>query len=282
MARNINKEVLSMLPEDAIEYFFLSHNLATTAAGDSAPLTSALEDYRMAATNLPVNTERLAAARTALDAALKAAQLLDAVGAKWAGRKEEAASAEKARAAAAGKPAGLWNKPVYTNKVMQEVQPGLFVGSYHPAADAAYLKQHGVTHVCCCIDVKARFPSEFQYITLPAADANGYNIAQHFDETYEFIAKALATGGVLVHCGAGISRAPTIAAAFLIRRLGVTAHVAVAMIRKVRECASPNAGFFSQLQVFEKKWVRRAPVAADKPDGGPSLASPSVAPVAAV
>ena len=251
MARNINAEVLRMLPEEDIEYFFVASAVGRPAP--ETPLAAALEEFRMAATNIPVQATRLEAARTALHAALDAAGAIGEVSEVWAARKKAAADAAKAKAAVAGNPAGIWNKPIYTNKTMQEVQPKLFVGSHHPASDAALLKQHGVTHVLCCVDVAPRFPTQFRYLTLPAQDANSYDISQHFTATYDFIAGALGGGGgVLVHCGAGISRAPTVTAAYLIRRLGVTAHVAIAMIRKVRESASPNAGFFSQLQAYEK------------------------------
>jgi protein-tyrosine phosphatase len=126
------------------------------------------------------------------------------------------------------------------------------VSSHAPAKDLGVLRRHGVTHVLSLIDVAPAFPDDVAYLTIVTADANGYDMAQHFDATWRFIDGAMSAGGgaVLVHCGAGISRAPTVAAAYLVRRLGVPAHAALAMIRAARPCASPNKGFTLQLQRY--------------------------------
>ncbi|PWV05215.1 putative dual specificity protein phosphatase [Trypanosoma cruzi] len=140
-------------------------------------------------------------------------------------------------------------------QAMHEVVPGLYVGSYHPASERELLHRHKVTHVLCCIDVMPRFPSEFTYMKISAQDMPGYNIAKFFPQTFEFIEDALIKqhSAVLVHCGAGISRAPTIAAAYLIKKLRMTAVAAIELIQSRRHVASPNLGFRQQLRAYQEE-----------------------------
>lgn len=167
------------------------------------------------------------------------------------------------------------DKPCYALTRMNEIIPGLFCGSYHPAADKELLQKHNVTHIVCCINVAPRFPTDFRYMVLAADDSPNYDMSVHFDETVKFIAGALmgrpqpttttletmtqtASGGditkkagsVLVHCGAGISRAPSIVAAFLIATLRMSAPQAIQYIQRIRSCASPNQGFRKQLAKY--------------------------------
>lgn len=51
-----------------------------------------------------------------------------------------------------------------------------------------------------------------------AGDMPGYNISQHFKDTYDFIEEARKNkAAVLVHCAAGASRSCTIAIAYLMQ-----------------------------------------------------------------
>eukprot|EP00043_Microstomoeca_roanoka_P018861 m.205769 g.205769 ORF g.205769 m.205769 type:complete len:243 (-) comp16899_c2_seq6:2452-3180(-) len=135
---------------------------------------------------------------------------------------------------------------------MQLVVPGLYIGSYHPASDKATLDQAGITHICCCIGVPPRFSEDFKYMTLPAADSPDQDMSQYFDTTYQFISEALASNGkVLVHCGAGISRAATITLAFMLRSMHISLESAFSHLRAVRPVVSPNTGFVRQLRKLE-------------------------------
>eukprot|EP00967_Tisochrysis_lutea_P057610 scaffold73059_cov30-Tisochrysis_lutea.AAC.1 len=67
-----------------------------------------------------------------------------------------------------------------------------------------------------------------------------------------FIEEARQAGGVVyVHCGAGISRAPTAAAAYLIWKLRLSAAAAISLLRRSRPCARPNVGFVNVLKAWE-------------------------------
>ncbi|EPY31090.1 dual specificity phosphatase 12 [Angomonas deanei] len=135
---------------------------------------------------------------------------------------------------------------------MQEIIPGLYCGSYHPAADKATLEAAGITHILCCIGTSPRFPDSFSYLTIATDDRPDFNIEPFFARTFEFIENALVKEHkkVLVHCGAGISRAPSVVCAYLIRKLRLPAVEAIALIRRKRPFASPNTGFTKQLKSY--------------------------------
>lgn len=148
-------------------------------------------------------------------------------------------------------------KSCYVQQQMHRILDGIFLGSYHPAADRMLMKEKGITHVCCCINVTPRFPSDFHYLTLAADDSPDFDMSQFFESSFDFIdGCAVGGGSVLVHCGAGISRAPTVVAAYLIRKLHITAKNAVAMIKGIRSCASPNRGFLAQLVAMEQMYCK--------------------------
>lgn len=216
-------------------------------------LTNALAAYRMAATNLPIDTAAVDRTREAMLAALRAAyadeeellKQIELMEAQYTEARAKGGNEVKApqRAIMA------FGEDMQS---MQEIIPGLYCGSYHPAGDKELLHRHGITHILCCIGTAARFPADFMYLTVSADDSPTYNISTFFERTFDFIENALIRegGAVLVHCGAGISRAPTITAAYLIRKLRLTSGAAVDLVQSRRPYASPNPGFRKQLKQF--------------------------------
>jgi len=85
---------------------------------------------------------------------------------------------------------------------------------------------------------------------LPIGDLAQENISQHFDDCFNFIEAALRKGKkVLVHCDAGASRSPTIIAAYLIRKYGLTAVEAFNHIKTKRLCINTD-NFTRQLEEY--------------------------------
>ncbi|AAQ15945.1 dual specificity protein phosphatase, putative [Trypanosoma brucei gambiense DAL972] len=215
----------------------------------SSTVDQALERYRMAVTNVPVQLDLVESTRSDLrNVMLEAyADRAAEVNALWE------CGTKIPLSPGAEQPLFLQGN-MYQVQSMHEVVPGLFIGSYHPASNKILLQQRGVTHILCCIDVLPRFPNDFKYMTVPAQDAPNYNISIFFEKTYNFIESAIVgqCSSVLVHCGAGISRAPTIAAAYLIRKLRMPADSVIALIQRKRPVASPNAGFRQQLKKYQR------------------------------
>jgi protein-tyrosine phosphatase len=88
-----------------------------------------------------------------------------------------------------------------------------------------------------------------RYLYLPTVDDTAPSL-EHLQQGVAFIEQEIAQGGgVYVHCGSGVGRAPTMAAAYLVRT-GLTPEQAWARIRKVRPFIRPTAVQVAQLERF--------------------------------
>jgi len=136
----------------------------------------------------------------------------------------------------------------------QEIAPNLFLGDVYAAHNAKELKRRNITHiVTATVGVAPPFPENFKYKHLKILDCAAENIHEHFTETSQFIADALAAGGrVLVHCIRGVSRSATIVAAHLMTANQISCEEAVERVKSIRPVARPNYGFMLQLQMYEK------------------------------
>jgi protein tyrosine phosphatase len=250
------------LPEEEIEFFFAALQATTNPSKPASPdgavalirkrkLDDALDKFRMTATNVSTSSEVLRATRLNLMECLSECGYLENTFNLFNSRMDSLKAEEEAKKQSSG-------KFLYVQTKMQEVVKNLWIGSWHPASDADLLKSSGVTHICCCINVKPRLQDKgWECAMFPAEDNDTYDISQHFDESFTFIDGALMKGtGVLVHCGAGISRAATILAAYLIRKLRISAQDAVEMIQRKRQVARPNQNFMKQLKAFAEKSVK--------------------------
>lgn len=89
-------------------------------------------------------------------------------------------------------------------------------------------------------------------LIIPVDDLPTENILQHFPRSTKFIRDAFFKDeNVLVHCLAGASRSPTIAAAFLMGLYLISPSEAIAKIRDSRPLVCPIRGFIDQLHVYE-------------------------------
>jgi protein tyrosine phosphatase (PTP) superfamily phosphohydrolase (DUF442 family) len=87
------------------------------------------------------------------------------------------------------------------------------------------------------------------YLYLPTVDDCAPSL-EHLSAGVQFIADVVATdGGVYVHCGSGIGRAATMAAAYLVST-GLTPEQAWARIRDVRPFIRPTPVQVEQLERF--------------------------------
>ena len=109
------------------------------------------------------------------------------------------------------------------------------------------LQNLGITHILIIgTDLKAHFPEDFTYKHVCIEDQENENIAQYFDACYEFIVKA--TGPVLVHCHAGMSRSATIVLFYLMKSLDMSYEDAYTLCKSKRKCIGPNMEFVRQLK----------------------------------
>lgn len=153
--------------------------------------------------------------------------------------------------------------PASPTSFMDEIIPGLYLGSYEAAENIAGLRAHGVTHILSVL--KWAFdkpPDGFTTLRILLDDSPWADIALHFDQTIAFIDSALSpaevdgaqqpSGGILVHCAAGVSRSATVVTAYLMAKRGMTSSEALEYVRQRRPCVEPNIGFTWQLNVWHK------------------------------
>ena len=128
------------------------------------------------------------------------------------------------------------------------VTPALYVGPQHRANGKRALAQAGIayilnmrsefddaTHNLTLDDPNGSSPADARasYCHLPTPDDEAPSMA-HLAQGIAFIEDAIGSGGkVYIHCSAGVGRAPTMAAAYLIHR-GYSIDDALDLIRSAR------------------------------------------------
>ena len=145
------------------------------------------------------------------------------------------------------------------------VTPALYVGPQHRASGKRALAQAGIAYI---LNMRSEFDDDAQGLTpdtppgsspsdapaaychLPTPDDEAPSMA-HLAEGIAFIESALDSGGkVYIHCSAGVGRAPTMAAAYLIRR-GYGADDALDLIRSARPFISITPPQMQRLRELE-------------------------------
>ncbi|XP_071502217.1 uncharacterized protein [Diadema antillarum] len=136
----------------------------------------------------------------------------------------------------------------------------LYLGSQQDVMSEECLKRNGINYV---LNISKSCPvPEFLPQThvhrIPVLDNHTEKILPWFDEALEFIDKVRsASGSVIVHCVAGISRSPTVAIAFIMRYLNMNVDEAYKYVKEKRATISPNFNFLGQLLEYEKVLRRR-------------------------
>ena len=133
--------------------------------------------------------------------------------------------------------------------------PSIYLGPCSAASSRSFLTRNSITHV---LSVGANPLAKVDGVTyhrLSLSDIVSSSISKTTDAAFKIIDGAIAskkgTGKILVHCSAGISRSPTVVAAYLMKRKGMSLKAALGQIIRVRPQISPNAGFLQQLKEME-------------------------------
>jgi protein tyrosine phosphatase (PTP) superfamily phosphohydrolase (DUF442 family) len=141
-----------------------------------------------------------------------------------------------------------------------QITPHLYVGGQYRRRGLRRLRSWGITAV---IDLRREFddsqagiaPARYLYIS--TVDDHTPTLEQ-LKAGAEFIAQEAQQGGaVYVHCGSGVGRAPTMAAAYLIHT-GLTAGQAWARIRAARPYIRPTPPQLEQIERFAKAMNEQA------------------------
>jgi protein-tyrosine phosphatase len=118
------------------------------------------------------------------------------------------------------------------------------------ASDMEWREREQWTHVLTVLEIK---PDHKYDKWIQMEDKEDAQIMKSFDDAADWIHQQLTSSlksNVLVHCFAGISRSPTIVAAYLIKYHQYSAQKAMDLIRCYRPIVDPNRGFLSQLCTY--------------------------------
>ena len=133
------------------------------------------------------------------------------------------------------------------------VAPGVLVGPQYRRNGLRRLAEMGVRY---CVNMRIEFDdaehglAPEHYCYLPTVDDEAPTMEQ-LRRGVEFVDEAVSAGGsVYIHCGGGIGRAPTMAAAYFISR-GYSLEDAVALIRETRPFIHIMPPQIEQLRRFE-------------------------------
>ncbi|KAG1753216.1 protein-tyrosine phosphatase-like protein [Suillus lakei] len=132
------------------------------------------------------------------------------------------------------------------------VPPYIFLGPY-TSTSRSFIDSAGITHIISIgrAPVCPNHP-HVQYHRLQLLDKDVSSIYTAIDRANQVITDARNSGGkVLVHCVAGVSRSPTIIAAYLISRCSMSLKDALGLLVRARPAVCPRPGFIAQLKDLE-------------------------------
>jgi len=133
------------------------------------------------------------------------------------------------------------------------VRCGLYISGYESTECKSTLQKENITHILNLRGGKKLFPKEFTYLIFEdIVDMPNQDILTYFPQCIEFIEEGRKSGGVLIHCAAGVSRSATIVCAYLMATENLTLTEAIEEVRKCRPCICPNHGFKKQLQLWHQ------------------------------
>lgn len=137
---------------------------------------------------------------------------------------------------------------------LSQITPQLHVGGQYRRRGWRRLAARGITAV---VNARAEFDDNDagiappRYLHLPTLDDEPPTLEQ-LRAGVDFIAEEIARGGgVYVHCGAGVGRAATMAAAYLVSA-GLTPDQAWSRIRHVRPFIRPKPAQVAQVERFAR------------------------------
>lgn len=117
----------------------------------------------------------------------------------------------------------------------------LYVGNRNDAGHLVFANPFGITSVVN-LAIEADWPrdAEVRYLHFPIEDDEDITTDQ-FDPIMQAIASEVNQGRLLLHCVAGYSRAPVVAATYIALREQVSFEAAMLRVKAARPVTSPSA-----------------------------------------
>ncbi|KAI6188417.1 hypothetical protein M3Y98_00352500 [Aphelenchoides besseyi] len=147
-----------------------------------------------------------------------------------------------------------WRNRDESQTVMNEIIPGLFVGSLRAATDPKLMSANRIQAIVSVITTEvnlSRLPFVTHKLQIPLDDLPNATLGHYFGTAIRFIHEnRLENRNVLVHCLMGVSRSVSLVLAYLITVTDLRLERAYEFVRQRRYSASPNFGFREQLKSF--------------------------------
>ncbi|KAF9522112.1 protein-tyrosine phosphatase-like protein [Crepidotus variabilis] len=141
--------------------------------------------------------------------------------------------------------------------VTEVVKDQIYLGDLKSARCPEQLSVLGITHVIsiCHDSVNYLSSSKVKHLRILVKDSETEDLLIHLAEACQFMDHALRPsvgkrGMVFVHCMMGISRSPTVVAAYLMKTMNMSRPETIRYLQKFRPQVHPNYGFVKQLDVF--------------------------------
>ena len=145
-------------------------------------------------------------------------------------------------------------------QLLSEITPQLHVSGQHQGRGWKTLSKRGITAM---VNMRTEFDDQAagiappRYMHLKILD-NTPPTLEHLQAGSDFIAQEIKQGGkVYIHCAAGVGRAPTMVAAYLVST-GLTPDEAWARIRAARPFIRPTPFQVKQVEMYAKRYGKKA------------------------
>ncbi|VDP10157.1 unnamed protein product [Soboliphyme baturini] len=135
---------------------------------------------------------------------------------------------------------------------MNQILPGLYVGSLFDALCESKLEKYEITHIVSVHDGARKFSTQRPQLVIKVSDTHNEDMVKLIPVVNDFVHQARCNGGsVLIHCLLGISRSVTLVVAYIMTVTSFGWRHSLNIVRSARHKANPNIGFKKQLQLFE-------------------------------
>jgi protein-tyrosine phosphatase len=146
----------------------------------------------------------------------------------------------------------IMGRPIYR---YSRITPQIYIGGQYRAHGWPSMEEAGITAVLNLrkeYDDLAKGIAPERYLYLPTTD-NTAPSQEQLQEGVKFISDEIANGGtVYIHCGVGVGRAPTMAAAYLVST-GMTPLEAWKTIKQVRPFIWPLRWQYKAVERFAQE-----------------------------
>ena len=131
---------------------------------------------------------------------------------------------------------------------MTRIWERLFIGGLSDAEELAAGNPHRITTVVSLSEIPIeRKRQGINYIHLPLEDAEPVPV-QQFDSILDALSDNIRSGSVLLHCSQGVSRAPSMAAAYMDAVGFKNMDAALKEIRQLRPFIHPSSILLKSLK----------------------------------